>query len=161
MVFVALNAATGGKVRKQRRLGPLPNIDGVSFEHTLAAEDEAAVVEDTDEDRTSDEDEAEAPIRSLAGDMDDAADDADPDLDVLLQPEAGGAPADEKRLDLISTPLGMSSSSSSNSASSSSASSSSSRGRTRWLPAFIPPPAAMIWRGRLGLAELSLPPQSV
>ena len=71
-LFVALNAAMGGKVRKQRRLGPLPNIDGVSFEHTLAVEDEAAVVEDTDEDCTSDEDEAEAPIRSLAGDMDDA-----------------------------------------------------------------------------------------
>ena len=160
-LFVALNAATGGKVRKQRRLGPLPNIDGVSFEHTLAAEDEAAVVEDTDEDRTSDEDEAEAPIRSLAGDMDDAADDADPDLDVLLQPEAGGAPADEKRLDLISTPLGMSSSSSS-----SSASSSSSRGRTRWLPAFITTASRDDLEGKAGLrrsftpAPVSLTPTS-
>ena len=43
------------------------------------------------------------PIRLLAGDMDNAADDADQDLDDLLQPEAGGAPDDEKRLDLVST----------------------------------------------------------
>ena len=60
-------------------------------------------MEDTDEDCTSDEDEADAPIRLLAGDMDNAADDADQDLDDLLQPEAGGAPDDEKRLDLVST----------------------------------------------------------
>jgi len=57
-LFVALDAAAGDKVRQQRRLGPLPNIDGVYFEHTLAAEDDAAFVEDTDEDCTSDEDEA-------------------------------------------------------------------------------------------------------
>ena len=88
--------------------------------------------------------------------MDDAADDADPDLDVLLQPEAGGAPADEKRLDLISTPLGMSSSSSST-ARVAAALAEEPAGCLRSSP----PPATMIWRGRLGFADLSLPPQSV
>ena len=149
-----MDAAAGGKVRQQRRLGPLPNIDGVSFEHTLAAEDDATFVEDTDEDCTSDEDEAEDPMRSLAGDMDNAADDADPDLDDLLQPEAGGAPDDEKRLDLVSTLVAAARVAAARVAA---ALAEEPAGCLRSSP----PPAAMICRGRLGLAELSLPPQSV